>query len=176
VRSWACRRRRGFTLVELLVAIGVIALLVAVTNPMLQGAMERARSAGCVAHLRQIYSGLQAYGADKDQHLPIMLPMRASLQDSGPTLDTALAPYISDPSVFHCPADSVLFAQSGCSYLWDYGYSVNAQGQQNDSMISPSFPLLQGSNLSDIPFVSDKESFHKIAPGAHILYGDGHVQ
>ena len=54
--------------------------------------------------------------------------------------------------------------------------SVNGQGQQNQSLVSVSFPLLQTASTSLIPFISDKESFHRGTPGAHIIYADGHVQ
>jgi prepilin-type N-terminal cleavage/methylation domain-containing protein len=171
------RGRKGFTLIELLVVLGVIAVLAALSNVALQHALQASRSAACLSNLHQIYIALQGYSGDNNGNLPVMLPLRASVNDSGPTLDTVLVPsYISDPSVFHCPADASLFAQSGSSYLWDYGYSVNANGQQNDSMIAPTFPLLSTTSLSQIPFVSDKESFHKTNPASHIIYADGHAQ
>jgi prepilin-type processing-associated H-X9-DG protein len=158
------------------VVLGVIALLGVLFSVAIQLGIGKARSAACISNLRQIYGALQQYASDNDGQLPIMLPLRASLHDPGPTLDTALTTYLADPKVFHCPADPALFAQSGCSYLWIYGMSVNASGQPNGSMIHPTFPLLQNANLPQIPFVSDKESFHATTPGAHIVYADGHVE
>ncbi len=169
-------RRNGFTLTELLVVMGVIAVLGVVANSMIRVGLNKAQSAACISNLRQIYNGLQACASDNSQQLPAMLPMRASVNDPGPTLDTALVAYLPNSAIFHCPADAVLFAQSGCSYLWVYGLSVNAQGQQNGNMVTLSFPLLQTSNTAQIPFVSDKQSFHGISPGSHIVYADGHVQ
>ena len=168
--------RKAFTVTELLVVMGIIAVLGALSTAVIQLGLERGRSAACIANLTHIYAGLQQYAGDNNQQLPVMLPLRASLGDPGPTLDTALTNYLSEPSVFHCPADHTVFLQSGCSYLWIYGMSVNGQGQQNQSMISPSFPLLQTASTSMIPFISDKESFHHSTPGAHIIYADGHVQ
>ena len=65
------RRRSGFTLVELLVVIGIIAVLIALLLPALQRAQEQARSISCASNMRQVYQFALLYAHDNRGTLPI---------------------------------------------------------------------------------------------------------
>ena len=57
-------KRSGFTLVELLVVIAVIALLVAILIPVLRNSKQRARAVSCSSNIRQLAFGMFMYESE----------------------------------------------------------------------------------------------------------------
>src|SRR4051794_26088975 len=83
-RQWY--ERYGFTLVELLVVIGIIALLISILLPTLSRAREAANTVKCSANLRSIGQGMAQYGAEnRNTFPPAYLYEGMQIQGSAPS-------------------------------------------------------------------------------------------
>lgn len=106
-------RRDGFTLVELLVVIGIIALLISILLPSLNKAREAASRAACLSNLHQIHAGLVMYGHENKDFLPLGAYQwcdRANFiawwWDAYFAMGVTHSKQLKDGRIFYCPSES----------------------------------------------------------------------
>jgi prepilin-type N-terminal cleavage/methylation domain-containing protein/prepilin-type processing-associated H-X9-DG protein len=130
-------RSRGFTLVELLVTITIVAVLAGLLVPALRKAREMAKVSKCANNLRQIYNGFSMYLRDNDDRMfwngedisteGMDWYVYGGRETGNPdtaqdNLFNSIVPrpinrYVDNKiEVFHCPADSK-------PWYWCDGYS-----------------------------------------------------
>lgn len=64
------RGHAGFSLIDVLVSVAVIAVLLAVLSPAVQSAIAEAKRVQCASNVRQIGIGLSAFAAESDDRIP----------------------------------------------------------------------------------------------------------
>jgi len=95
-------RRGGFSLVELLVVVAILALLVSLLVAQLGRARRQAEMTLCKTRLRNVGAGLHLYANDQDERLPV----GESLDSAQPELLAALqGAYVREDENFYCPAE-----------------------------------------------------------------------
>ncbi len=93
---------KGFTLVELLVVISIIAMLMGILLPALNKARQQAKKLICTSNMRQIGIAVQAYIIDSENHLP---PSSCRITDPNQYWLRVLSEYSGEQLLFHCPSD-----------------------------------------------------------------------
>jgi len=115
---------RGFTLVELLIVIAIIAVLIAILLPAVMRAKEMANRAVCLSNIRQLQLGWIAYANEHKGHFCTAVDSRIPLNQDAINGSTGwlsrpdeytlnidfpnsrLWPYVHDINVYYCPNDT----------------------------------------------------------------------
>jgi prepilin-type N-terminal cleavage/methylation domain-containing protein/prepilin-type processing-associated H-X9-DG protein len=116
-------RAAGFTMIELLVVVGIIGVLAAILFPVIVKAKESAKIAKCISNMRQLGSCLTFYLDDNSSRFPAAAAWGApsywaeAKHGSQKTIQELLSPYVhsgmrvgkdglyESPGVFGCPSD-----------------------------------------------------------------------
>lgn len=139
------KRVRGFSLVELLLVISILAMLAALLFPVLSRTKASAKKTDCVSNLRNLSVGVQLYRVDFDDRYPWAVdgqskvsPLAdepvATQMKAMPLIQEVLLPYLGSKELWRCAMDSggvgtwpkgpSLFASAGNSYWYQSGMAL----------------------------------------------------
>lgn len=171
--------RRGFTFIELLIVIGIIAILAAILFPVFAKAREKARQSSCLSNLKQIGVGLAHYASDFDGAMPPM-PLVSPSQVN--TRSAVVWQMLNDRGdvrypCFACPSDP---RTKGLAMIASPSYALRdeAFGLLILQKGADSYPVV--ADYAGNVGIWSKESLDSLADrhndGLNVLFLDGHAK
>ena len=130
---------RGFTLVELLVAVGVVTVLVSLLMPVLSRARDHARRVACMSNMRTLTAAWIQYADNHKGRLCCAVPRTigtpafhdwvAAGPDEQSLRDGVLWPFVNDAGAYLCPADEINSSHTYLINSWLNGEGPPAPGE-----------------------------------------------
>ena len=168
--------RSGFTLVELLVVIGIIALLIALLIPALSSARQAALRTKCLANIRSMELAQMIYASQL--HNLLVDPGDGSYDPQDSWIGM-LQPYSASPLVRRCPADNSPYfetldtdATPAVYRLTSYGLNNYVTPTHSPLGITPPIKITQVNHSSSVIQFVELSELGSYAVADHIHVDD----
>ena len=115
--------KKQFTLVELMVVIGIIAILAGLLLPVLNQSRDKALQSTCASNLKQIGQAEAAYASDSNSQFASSFYRNTSISTNSYWVND-LYRYINEPRIFICGADENDITKDDFSNTVDPGASI----------------------------------------------------
>lgn len=176
----AVRPAAGFTLVEIILVIGIIATLMAILLPVTATIRNRSHEAECMSNLRQIFGAIETY-RQRSNELPLAAPLPSGDPFAEPDgLNGALRNFLDPRSPVHlCPADGTKDSEVlGTSYFYVAGAFMAIFPPKPFPAARMVTQMFDGPTGRSIPILWDSEDRHFIGTDfpRNGLYIDGHTK
>jgi prepilin-type N-terminal cleavage/methylation domain-containing protein/prepilin-type processing-associated H-X9-DG protein len=132
-RNNQLRSSQGFTLIEILIVVAIIALLAAILFPAFARARDKARQAACASNLKQLGMAFVQYTQDYDEYYPpgiSNISTNTYTQTFGHGWGAQLYPYVKSPAAYTCPNVYKVTLPVGGSYptppMYFMDYALNS--------------------------------------------------
>jgi prepilin-type N-terminal cleavage/methylation domain-containing protein/prepilin-type processing-associated H-X9-DG protein len=133
--------RSGFTLVETLVVVAIVATLAAILFPVFAQAKEAAKCTSCLSQEKQLGLALGLYAADNDDGVPTAEEEAGEGGElNGDSWIDTLQPYVKTDLIFRCPSDH--------SPNWDALVSARQTSYGLNAFFAPNHPPYYGFKLA----------------------------
>jgi prepilin-type N-terminal cleavage/methylation domain-containing protein len=142
-------RSTGFTLVEILVVLAIIALLAALLFPAFKGMQERGRQTNCAANLKQIGIAVQQYYQDEKFYpssLAVLMPQDIDMTGDG--VSNSAAPENSGGAAY-LPNVDVALCQDDDTEATAPRFSYGPYGVNNPTALGAPFTVAAGTPPAD---------------------------
>lgn len=131
----------GFTLIEMLVVIGITGVLIGLTLPAVQSVRESARRAQCTNNLRQLITACKSFASTREGFPPYAFSTGTRLDKHdlrfGPySLQCAILPYLDQNDLYN----SINFTLNSGSFDWLEKFHMTEATQVVGTFLCPSDP------------------------------------
>ena len=154
--------RNGFTLIELMIVIGIICLLAALLFFVGRQVQQKAYAVKCLSRMKNLHDALQAHMQDHEGVWP-QVDLELEGEDYWKSWYDTLQPYKVTPVDWLCPSEETTLKKEENRPKYDSSYSItHFDDNPNTAFLWPQ------------PWILERGDFH--GSGARMMMPDGSVQ